>query len=215
MIIYTPSQERLHSSQQQQQHLRLTILLLLTVASPVSSLLGYSTVVGANTGAATHKTRGVVEQRLRRLPLLHAENDDKANKGETSSFILPIFPLRKSIKLPGETLTLNLYEERYLAMAEWILLGTTGARSSRIDTRTNSKSNASSLSSSMMFGALYASDKPQIVSDAGMGPIVPMLRVGDVGVVFPVEHHQQDMVETRGGVDRCRRIRIVGTGVSI
>lgn len=160
MILYIPSQERLHSSQQQQQHLRLTILLLLTVASPVSSLLGYSTVVGANTGAATHKTRGVVEQRLRRLPLLHAENDDKANKGETSSFILPIFPLRKSIKLPGETLTLNLYEERYLAMAEWILLGTTGAISSRIvDTRTNSKSNASSLSSSMMFGALYASDK--------------------------------------------------------
>lgn len=159
-------------------------------------------------------------QRARRQelpPLRSVIRHDNGNDVETrnsgeqeapSIFVLPIFPLRQRVKLPGESLTLNLYEDRYLAMAEWILM----------DQKSNSNKNPSSkrgsASAVTAFGALYASDKPQIVSDKGKGPIVPLLSQGDVGVVFPVETFQEAMIDTLGGNDRRRRIRIVGTGVS-
>ena len=121
---------------------------------------------------------------------------DVAENGESSLPVLwtiPIFPLRKTIKLPGESLTLNLYEERYLALATWI-------SDNQADTQ-------------QAFGALYTSNKPQIVSDQGRGAIVPLLRPGDIGVLFPVQQWKEGMVPTRN-VERRRRIRIVGTGVA-
>eukprot|EP00977_Amphora_coffeiformis_P020847 scaffold8602_cov196-Amphora_coffeaeformis.AAC.5 len=121
----------------------------------------------------------------------------KAENGKSLSpsllWTIPIFPLQKSIRLPGETLTLNLYEKRYLALAAWI-------RDNQTDTQ-------------QAFGALYASNKPQIVSDQGTGPIVPLLQPGDIGVLFPVQQQEEGMIPTRS-MDCCRRIRIVGTGVA-
>ena len=119
----------------------------------------------------------------------------EANGELTPFFTIPIFPLRKTIKLPGERTTLNLYEERYLALGTWILQANQNDATQRV------------------FGALYVSDKPQIVSEQGMGPIVPMIRTGDIGVIFPVEHYEEGMIPTLG-MDRRRRIRIVGTGVA-
>ena len=127
---------------------------------------------------------------------LLSDNDMATNEDAPNvSFVLPIFPLRKTIKLPGESLTLNLYEERYLELARWVL------ENNRNATR-------------RAFGALYASDKPQIVSQQGRGPIVPMIRPGDIGVIYPVERYEEAMIPTYGGMERRRRIRMVGTGVA-
>lgn len=101
---------------------------------------------------------------------------------------LPIFPLRKRVRLPGETLTLNLYEDRYLRMSENIL---------NQDKR--------------LFGALFSANKPQLVS-RGSGPIIPMIDIGDTGVVFEVLHSEEGMVPTRGGELR-RRVRLEAVGV--
>jgi Lon protease-like protein len=103
------------------------------------------------------------------------------------SLILPIFPLRKAVRLPTETLTLNLYEERYLAMSEFVL---------KSDQR--------------LFGALFSSDKPQVVK-GGMGKIVPMIQPGDIGVVFVLEDSEDGLVQRQGAPPR-RQIRLVGTG---
>lgn len=97
---------------------------------------------------------------------------------------LPIFPLRKSVRLPTDALKLNLYEERYLAMSEFIL------KQDR-----------------PVFGALYASDKPQIVK-GGQGPIVPMLDVGDIGVLCFVKEWEEGMVPTQDPSFSRRRIRL-------
>jgi hypothetical protein len=114
--------------------------------------------------------------------------EPRNNNEKAASLSLPIFPLRKKIRLPTETLTLNLYEERYLTMAESIL---------------DSKC--------ALFGAVFASDKPQIVS-RGTGPIVPLIDPGDVGVLFIVTDHAENMIPTVGGIKR-RRIRLVATAI--
>jgi len=62
-----------------------------------------------------------------------------------------------------------------------------------------------------IFGAMYASNKPQIVRDGGLGPIVPILEVGDVGVVFIITHSEEALIPTIGS-DPRRRIRLVGVG---
>ena len=49
-------------------------------------------------------------------------------KGLEKTLVLPIFPLRKVVRLPTEELILNLYEDRYLAMAEYILKPNAGAQ---------------------------------------------------------------------------------------
>lgn len=103
---------------------------------------------------------------------------------------IPVFPLRKTVRLPTETLTLNLYEERYIALAEYVLKQPKERR---------------------MFGAIYASNKPQIVGEGGKGPIVPILEEGDVGVVFLVQHSEEGLINTLGSEPR-RRIRLVGVG---
>jgi len=120
-----------------------------------------------------------------------AENDDCS--ATSLPWTIPIFPLRKSIKFPGESLTLNLYEERYLALGTWI-------RHNQTNTQ-------------QMFGALYASEMPQIISDRGRGPIVPLLQPGDIGVLFLVQRWEQGIIPTRSMGQR-HRIRMVGTGVA-
>jgi hypothetical protein len=67
-------------------------------------------------------------------------NSDPVALETCSLATLPVFPLRKSIRLPTESLTLNLYEDRYIALSEFILE-----------------------QKQPIFGALYSSDKPQIV----------------------------------------------------
>eukprot|EP00980_Cylindrotheca_fusiformis_P015449 scaffold4343_cov144-Cylindrotheca_fusiformis.AAC.27 len=102
----------------------------------------------------------------------------------------PVFPLRKSVLLPTETLKLNLYEPRYLAMSEHILE-----------------------QDDPLFGALYASEKPQIVK-GGKGPIIPMLDVGDIGVVCFVKDWEEGTVPTQDPSFTRRRIRLNALAVS-
>ena len=102
---------------------------ILHVAAPtvLSFCLEPSVLVAATASRrqATTRRDGVVLQR----PLLWSARDNdndndspkKEEEEETPSWILPLFPLRKSIKLPGESLTLNLYEDRYLALATQVL----------------------------------------------------------------------------------------------
>ena len=108
-------------------------------------------------------------------------------KDNTEPVVLPIFPLRKKIRLPTESLTLNLYEERYLRMSEYIL-----------------KQNVP------IFGTIYSSNKPQIVRNI-TGPIVPVFSEGDVGVLCILENSEEALIPTRGGDER-RRIRLVARG---
>jgi Lon protease-like protein len=121
----------------------------------------------------------------------YSKVENEATEASQHSFRLPIFPLRKTVRLPTEKLTLNLYEDRYLAMAEDIL---------------------SSENTISFFGAMYSSNKAQIVKD-GEGPIVPLLQIGDVGVIFVVTHSQEDMIPTVGGQGR-RRIRLEAIGTA-
>lgn len=112
-------------------------------------------------------------------------------KGD-ETFLLPVFPLRKSVRLPTERMTLNLYEERYLAMSEYILER-----------------------NPLLFGALYVSDKPQLVQRGGSGPIVPMLNGEEIGVLCLVREWEEGLVPCRDPKlgDR-RRIRLNAIGVS-
>lgn len=103
---------------------------------------------------------------------------------------LPIFPLRKQVLLPGETLTLNLYEERYLKLSESVLSA-----------------------KNRQFGAVYGTHKPQMVR-RGTGAVVPMLQPGDVGVLCQVMNVEDALVPTRGG-SRRRRIRFEATAVGV
>ena len=113
------------------------------------------------------------------------------NELASQTLILPVFPLRKTVRLPTESLTLNLYEERYLALSERILQAPECQR---------------------VVGAMYCSNKPHIVK-SGLGPIVPLVEVGDVGVIFLVKETREDFIPTLNSGTR-RRIRLVATGVS-
>ena len=103
----------------------------------------------------------------------HNPLSSKERTGET--FVLPIFPLQKSVKLPCEALTLNLYEPRYLELAEYVL---------------------DSGEPSRWFGGMHCSKKPQFIRE-GDGPIVPMVEPGDVGVVCNVLYDEERMVPER------------------
>jgi Lon protease-like protein len=104
------------------------------------------------------------------LYLACGEFDGPIVLDEESTLLLPIFPLRKSVRVPTDSLTLNLYEERYLEMSEYIL-----------------EQNVP------LFGALYSSDKPQLIK-GGVGPIIPILQAGDLGVVCFVQNWEEEMV---------------------
>lgn len=109
-----------------------------------------------------------------------------------ASFLLPIFPLRKRVRFPTDELTLNLYEDRYLAMSEFILFPEcNGQKLYEIDTQIQPLSAAAPF-----FGALYSLNKPQIITQGGTAPIVPMLQPGDVGVLCLVLDWLDGMIPT-------------------
>ena len=92
---------------------------------------------------------------------------------------IPIFPVRKYVRLPTDTTELNLFEPRYLQMSRYILDQNFG-----------------------IFGAMYISNKPQLVKGSNSNdgrntnPIVPILEIGDSGVVCYVEKSSEGMVPT-------------------
>jgi hypothetical protein len=109
---------------------------------------------------------------------------------DKGSVLLAVFPLRKRARLPTDELTLNLYEERYLAMSEFIL-------SQQSSTLYKISSRKAGLSKTVpFFGALYSSDKPQIITQGGTAPIVPILQPGDVGVLCMVLDWVDGMIPT-------------------
>jgi len=111
---------------------------------------------------------------------------------ESRLLVLPIFPLRKTVRLPTELLTLNLYEERYLKLAEYVL---------SLSSQNNN--------TPYLCGALYASDQPQMIKGGGRSsPIVPMVTPGQVGVVCWVHQHSADDIPTVGGKAVRPRIRL-------
>jgi hypothetical protein len=91
-------------------------------------------------------------------------------------------------------ITLNLYEERYLAMAEYIRAQPTSTYGCRI------------------FGIMYCSDKPQVIKN-GTGHVVPFVTKGDIGVVCVVESVEEAVIPTIGGGTR-RRIRLTARGAA-
>jgi len=120
----------------------------------------------------------------------YLETTSSTESSLSPSLVLPIFPLRKTVRLPTERLTLNLYEERYLELAEYVL---------------SSQNN----SNQYLCGALYASDQPQMIKGGGSSsPIVPMVTPGQVGVVCWVHQHCADDIPTVGGEVVRPRIRL-------
>lgn len=123
------------------------------------------------------------------------DNDDNDSKTDTTTtttiagglFVLPIFPLRKRVRFPTDWIAMNLYEKRYLAMCDYILRTNkiNIAKTVAVDDRSSS---SSFQQQPHIFGALYTSDKPQIVPQS-TGPIVPMLSKGDIGTIFVVTNH--------------------------
>lgn len=84
---------------------------------------------------------------------------------EADHFILPVFPLRKRVKFPTQTLQLTLWEDRYKALSRKVLQSGSGP-----DT---------------IFGAMYCSHKSQIIK-GGINPVTPIVEKGDVGIVCSV-----------------------------
>jgi Lon protease-like protein len=118
-------------------------------------------------------------------------NSDLCLAKRSDNFTVPIFPLRKTVRLPTESLTLNLYEERYIDMAEAILA-----------------------SPNVSFGVIYSSHKPQIIKHGGFSsPVVPILEPGDIGVLCQVTESEDRMIATVGGQAR-RRIRLQAQGLA-
>jgi hypothetical protein len=123
---------------------------------------------------------------------LSAVSQQSSDAEKNAIIVLPIFPLQKRVILPTEQITLNLYEERYLQMAEHVL-------------------NPPEKNQRNLFGAVYASHKPQVVKGGGDGPIVPMMEPGDVGCLCCVLDSEEAFIPTVGGTPR-RRIRLTGRG---
>lgn len=129
-----------------------------------------------------------------------------ANMSSTTRMMrIPIFPLRKAVRLPTDRLQLNLYEERYLAMSEYILLDD--------DQNNNEKSSGHPPAPKRIFGTIYSSDKPQLVRNA-RGPMVPILSIGDVGAIFYVQDFEEGMIPTADPSFTRRRIRLNAMGVA-
>ena len=99
---------------------------------------------------------------------------------------LPIFPLRKKVRFPTDKMNLNLYEPRYLALAERVL-----EQEQRI------------------YGAIYCSQKPQMVSYGGLNPITPIVEPGDVGLLCEV-YSSSTRPKTK---EQKRRIQLSARGV--
>lgn len=120
------------------------------------------------------------------------QNADSIDSDE-EVFTFPIFPLRKNMKFPTERITLTLYEDRYIALSDYIL---------------STKENISE----KIFGAFYCSEKPQMVRE-GIYPITPVMDVGDVGTAFAVTHYSENpRIKDDGTEQRRVQWRAVGMG---
>lgn len=91
--------------------------------------------------------------------------------------LLPLFPLRKRPRLPTESLQLNLFEPRYLALAR----------------RANETG---------QFAAVYCGSTPSILV-GGTGPATPLVKPGSVGVVCSVDDAQgSEVIRLQATVQR-------------
>jgi hypothetical protein len=153
--------------------------------------------------------------------------DSDAATTRRRNLVLSIFPLQKSVRFPTESLTLNLYEHRYLALAEYALASQSddpdsplgwSSQTLNVNFRgvqggqhyNNGRDRSSSSRVKGLFGALYSGSCPQLVL-GGTGPITPIVQRGDVGVVFAVKSSQEAYVHMSGSTPR-RRIRLVADG---
>jgi hypothetical protein len=125
--------------------------------------------------------------------------DWKQPSSYLASFSLPVFPLRKSVKYPSDDVTLTLYEERYLSLADHVLYGKSRG--------------ASPVVPSMIFGAWHCSAKSQIVRN---NTITPLIEVGDVGVLCHVVYHKDEMISTLESSEcKLLRRRVIIVGVAV
>jgi Lon protease-like protein len=136
-----------------------------------------------------------------RKPSLQEQEDD--NVSLKNRLILPIFPLRKSVRVPTDTLSLNLYEPRYLALADYARHQGSLFQQKQGISRSDYVGKARQ-SSFGIFGACYCSSKSQVVQSrdnndnrSGMAAVVtPMLEVGDVGVVCHILDYKEGTTVT-------------------
>ena len=98
---------------------------------------------------------------------------------------IPIFPLRKRVPVPTDSIQLRLWEPRYLELSEYIQ---------------NPGNNQD------VFGAVYSSHKAQFVR-RGTDPITPILEPGDIGVLCHVlrYHEEFNICKPSDYVDECAR----------
>lgn len=125
--------------------------------------------------------------------------DWKQPSSRHASFSLPVFPLRKSVKFPTDDVSLTLFEERYLSLADHVLYG--------------KRRGLSPVAPPMIFGAWHCSTKSQIVRN---NTITPLIEVGDIGVICHVVYHNDEMTSTMESSKRKqlrRRVTIVGLAV--
>lgn len=124
-----------------------------------------------------------------------------------STFLLPIFPLSKRVKFPTERLKLTLWEERYKALARYVL-----------DSRPPRLLAVDDDDAVPIFGALYSSHKAQIVR-GGNSPITPVVEPNDVGVLCCVTSSQVFVSGEEVELDRkddkdVDKIRLWGLGIA-
>jgi len=168
---------------------------------PVSSTTTYkcptSTLVQANTNHSGSQET-------------NEQDTASSQQQQEPTFILPIFPLGKRVKFPTERLKLTLWEERYKALARYVL-----------DHPTSSGSLLQREDNILpIFGALYCSHKAQIIK-GGNSPITPVVEPNDVGILCCVTSSQ---VFVRGGEEAAElnrkdeeedveKIRLWGLGI--
>jgi len=139
------------------------------------------------------------------LETIQSSRTKKNEEGVTQKapcFTLAVFPLRKQVKFPTESIQLNLFEERYRALAKYVI-------------SQNKENNQQG------FGALYCSHKAQIAPN-GVLPITPIITRGDVGVLCMVQEseivltpqkEEKEKVRLKGlAVGRFRVERILHNG---
>ncbi len=114
---------------------------------------------------------------------------NSSNNSSSTTMILPIFPLRKRVKFPTESIQLTLWEERYKSLAQSVL-NQSRNRNQHVGSNINSSdsTNCSRNDQFHTFGIVYASHKPQIIKD-GNEPITPLIECGDVGVLCVVKEY--------------------------
>lgn len=137
------------------------------------------------------------------------ESTNNQSQRITTILTIPIFPLRKKVRLPTEYLYLNLYEQRYIDMVEY--MHDNAREFYTIDTpqtihqQLSSSRSPTSTAPLLFFGTVYSSNKPQlVVSD---GSIVPLYQRNDVGVVFVVT----DLIDEQQQNNRTATFSRTGT----